>query len=122
MHSPITTPRHAPMNSRLRQERTHFLLFLGAAYTALMCALPIVTAGLSTQRQGVAPVAQQPTFEQLDRNRDGYVDRAEALALPALDIVFNEADHRSDGRLDKVEFARALGMITDRRLFAQGRP
>jgi Ca2+-binding EF-hand superfamily protein len=61
-----------------------------------------------------APLTLPPTFERLDRNHDGYVDRAEALALPELDVVFNEADRRSDGRLDKVEFARALGMITDR--------
>ena len=102
------------MNSRLRQERTHFLLFLGAAYMSLMCALPIVTTSLALQRPRSAPAAQAPTFEQFDRDRDGYVDRAEALALPGLDGVFNEADRRSDGRLDKVEFARALGMITDR--------
>src|SRR5947207_15856865 len=104
------------MNSRLRQERTHFLLFLGAAYLSLMCALPIVMASLAMHypRQASALAEQQPTFEQLDRNSDGYVDRGEALALPALDLVFNDADRRSDGRLDKVEFARALGMLTDR--------
>lgn len=104
------------MNSRLRHERTNFLLLLGAVYMALMCALPIATARLSMQRAHLAqaPLPQPPTFERLDRNRDGYVDRAEALALPELDAVFNEADRRSDGRLDKVEFARALGLITDR--------
>jgi hypothetical protein len=104
------------MNSRLRHERTNFLLFVGAAYMSLMCALPVVTAALSMQRTRMtpAPLAQPMTFERLDRNRDGYVDRGEALLLPELDAVFNEADRRSDGRLDKVEFARALGMITDR--------
>jgi hypothetical protein len=111
------------MNSRLRQERTHFVLFLGAAYLSLMCALPIITASLSTMQYARAqsPTAQ-PNFEQLDRNRDGYVDRAEALALAGLDNVFNEADRRPDGRLDKVEFARALAMITDQRITAQARP
>ena len=104
------------MNTRLRHERTNFLLYMGAVYMALMCALPIVTATLSAQRAllAQAPLPQAPTFERLDRNHDGYVDRAEALALPELDRVFNEADRRSDGRLDKVEFARALGLITDR--------
>lgn len=102
------------MNSRLRHERTNFLLFMGAAYMALICGLPIVTATLSLQRAHMAQVPQPPTFERLDRNHDGYVDRAEALALPELDRVFNEADRRSDGRLDKVEFARALALITDR--------
>jgi hypothetical protein len=104
------------MNSRLRHERTNFLLFMGAVYMALICGLPIVTATLSLQRAHLAqaPVPPAPTFERLDRNRDGYVDRAEALALPELDRVFNEADRRSDGRLDKVEFARALALISDR--------
>jgi hypothetical protein len=104
------------MNSRLRHERINFLLYLGVVYIALMCALPIVTATLSMQRASRAQVAlpQAPTFERLDRNHDGYVDRAEALALPELDRLFNEADRRSDGRLDKVEFARALALITDR--------
>ena len=102
------------MNARLRQERTNFLLFLGAAYMSLMCALPIVTTRLALQYPRAAPAMTQPTFEQYDRNRDGYVDRAEALAMPELDRVFNEADRRSDGRLDKVEFARALGLISER--------
>src|SRR5688572_22034622 len=76
------TPTHAPMNSRLRQERINFLLFLGAAYMSLMCALPIITASLSLHYPNAPVALQQPTtFEQLDRNRDGYVDRAEALEL-----------------------------------------
>jgi len=100
------------MNHRLRQERTVFLLFLGAVFISLMSALPIVTASLSTPRYvAVQQAPQQLTFEQLDRNRDGYVDRAEALALPGLDRVFNEADRRPDGRLDKVEYAKALALI-----------
>ena len=104
------------MTPRLRHERTNFLLLLSALYMALLCALPIVTATLSMQqaRMTQAPLPQPMTFERLDRNRDGFVDRAEALALPELDRIFNEADRRSDGRLDKVEFARALAMISDR--------
>jgi hypothetical protein len=104
------------MNARLRRQRNEFLVFLGGTYVSLMCALPIITASLAVQYPRSAPAlaAQQPGFEQFDRNRDGYVDRAEALALEDLDRVFNEADRRPDGRLDKVEFGRALGLITDR--------
>jgi hypothetical protein len=104
------------MNSRLRHERINFLLYLGVVYMALMCALPLVTASLAMKRAQMTQAAlpQPPTFERLDRNHDGYVDRAEALALPELDAVFNEADRRSDGRLDKVEFGKALALITDR--------
>ena len=104
------------MNQRLRQERNVFLLFLAAVFVSLMSALPIVTAMLPTVRY--AQAEQRPavrtsvvTFESLDRNRDGYVDRAEALALPGLDRVFNEADRRPDGRLDKVVYAKALALI-----------
>lgn len=104
------------MNHRLRQERTVFLLFLGAVYVCLMSALPVMTTALSSaypHARYARPANPQPSFEQLDRNRDGYVDRAEALALPGLDAVFNDADRRPDGRLDKVEFAKGLSLIDE---------
>jgi len=100
------------MNHHLRQERTVFLLYLGAVFVSLMSALPVVTASLGAPRHvALAQAPQQLTFEQLDRNRDGYVDRKEAAAQPGLDAVFDRADRHPDGRLDKVEYAKALSMI-----------
>ena len=94
-----------------------FLLYLGAVFISLMSALPIVTASLSAQRYMVVAQPQPPrelTFEQLDRNRDGYVDRTEAEAQPGLSAVFDRADRHPDGRLDKVEYGKALSMIGPR--------
>jgi hypothetical protein len=99
-----------------------FLLFLAAVFVSLMSALPIVTATLPKVRYAHAEQRSTlVTFEQLDRNHDGYVDRGEALALPGLDAVFNQADRRPDGRLDKVEYAKALALI-DGPNSAEGRP
>jgi EF hand len=104
------------MNLRLRQQRTTFLLFLGAVYLSLMAALPIVTAAMPQLRYRAQESAtSQPTFEQLDRNRDGYIDQKEAAVLPGLLVIFNEADRRADGRLDKVEYAKALAMLDERK-------
>jgi hypothetical protein len=103
------------MNARLRRQRNEFLVFLAGSYVTLMCALPIVAGNLALmQRVRVDASLESLTFEQLDRNGDGYVDRREAGEFAGLDAVFAQADRRSDGRLDKVEFARALGMMTDR--------
>jgi hypothetical protein len=97
------------MNHRLRQERNVFLLFLGAVFISLMSALPVVTASLGAPRYVAVP--QQLSFEQLDRNRDGYVDRKEAEAQPGLNSVFDNADRHPDGRLDKVEYAKARAAL-----------
>jgi hypothetical protein len=52
----------------------------------------------------VSQHASYPTFEQMDRNRDGFIDQAEANALPGLAATF-------EGRIDKVRFARALAFL-----------
>jgi hypothetical protein len=103
------------MNARLRQQRSSFLLFMGAVYVSLMAALPVLTTQLTARGYASVPNGGQPTFEQLDRNHDGYVDRREAAALPALGAVFAAADRHLRGRLDKVDYAKALAMIDERK-------
>ena len=117
------------MNPRLRQQRSVFLLFLGACFVALMAALPIVTAQTQQQMQkknelerqsaagGVTAPApgESPTFEQADRNKDGFVDKSEAGVVPGLSANFERADRSRDGKLDAGEFAKGLEILQVRR-------
>jgi len=101
------------MNQRLRHERSAYLLFLGAVFISLMSALPIVTSSLASARQWVPERPRDMTFEQVDLNRNGYIDRAEARVYPGLAAVLDRADRTRDGRLDKVEYAQALALLMD---------
>jgi Ca2+-binding EF-hand superfamily protein len=49
-----------------------------------------------------------PSFEQCDRNNDGWLDKSEVAAVPGLSANFERADTNKDGKLDKAEFAKAI--------------
>ena len=111
------------MRQNLRPQRNVFLLFLGATFVSLMMALPLVTAH-TQQRQEEKPApqaAQQPQqldhpgFEQADRNKDGYLDKSEAGAVPGLSANFERADRNRDGKLDRAEFDKGLQILQVRR-------
>ncbi len=70
-------------------------------------AIPIAASGRE------APLNSSSPFEKADRNKDGYVDRGEAAAVPGLSAVFGKSDRDADGRLDKVEYGKALGEIPE---------
>ena len=113
------------MNPKLRQQRSVFLLFLGACFVAIIAALPIVTAQTQiqaqkkqeTQKQSAAAgaSAEHPDFDQADRNKDGFVDKSEAGVIPGLSANFERADRSRDGRLDREEFAKGLQILQVRR-------
>jgi EF hand len=118
------------MNPKLRQQRSVFLLFLGACFVALMAALPIVTAqtGQAQKKEkeamqkpsaatgATAPSsADEPDFERTDRNKDGFVDKSEAGVIPGLSANFERADRSRDGKLDREEFAKGLQILQVRR-------
>jgi hypothetical protein len=52
-----------------------------------------------------------PTFQQADRNKDGYVSRFEARAVRGLSESFERSDSNGDGKIDQVEYARALALL-----------
>jgi hypothetical protein len=112
------------MKQTLRPQRNVFLLFLGAIFIALMTALPLVVAQneQATTEQKPAPQAAQqsyppehPSFEQADRNKDGYLDKSEAGVVPGLSANFERADRNRDGKLDKAEFDKGLQILQVRR-------
>ncbi|HEX7219267.1 MAG TPA: EF-hand domain-containing protein [Burkholderiales bacterium] len=114
------------MNPRLRQQRSVFLLFLGACFVALIAALPIVTAQVhkdDAQTQSAAGGASQPApapehandFDKADRNKDGFLDKSECGMVPGLSANFERADRNGDGKLDRDEFAQGLQILQVRR-------
>jgi Ca2+-binding EF-hand superfamily protein len=48
-----------------------------------------------------------PAFNDLDKDHDGMLTKAEASSVKGLD--FAKADTNKDGRLDRAEYAAAVG-------------
>lgn len=81
---------------------------IGGLLIALAAPLPLVAL---SQGGALSQQAPHPTFEQTDRNKDGFVDKSEAGVIPGLSANFEKADRNKDGKLDKEEFAKALAML-----------
>src|SRR5690625_7161879 len=56
---------------------------------------------------GVA-VAQNPSFEGLDADGDGYISQSEDRALPCLVDAWDDIDPASDKGLNRSEFSMAV--------------
>jgi hypothetical protein len=95
--------------SKHRRDRSAFAMLMAVAVILLLVGVPLAKQRAPDAAAGAsAPVR---TFEQLDRNRDGALERNEAVKLPGLAIVFERADANGDERLSKVEYAKALAML-----------
>ena len=73
---------------------------------AATLAAAIMTGSAAYPADSASPV-ENPTFKQLDANRDAYVDRDEGKKLKGFDKAFREADENRDGKLDADEFVKA---------------
>jgi hypothetical protein len=94
------------MTSLRREGRSLFLGFLLGAWVLTLVAVPLVFA----LEPATAGASAGPAFASADRDGDGFVSRREAAAIPGLGSVIPNADLNFDGRLDQVEYARALGL------------
>ena len=64
--------------------------------------------GLFATAIGISALAiaqEMPTFDDVDQNGDGQIDRTEASAVEGLD--FAEADTNQDGSIDRAEYEQA---------------
>jgi hypothetical protein len=95
------------MRSLRREGRSLFLGFLFSAWVLILLAGPLALA-LEPAAAGASVAG--PAFARVDRNGDGFISPREAAAVPGLDRVLRRADLNLDGRLDQVEYARALGL------------
>jgi hypothetical protein len=126
-----------------RQGRSLFLYYICAMYLAVFMAAPLVRAlepagadkqagarGSASAGASKAPVASSgahtasaggssairwPAFDDCDRNRDGFLDKSEASAVPGLSAYFERVDTNKDGKLDAGEFDKALAFLESQR-------
>ncbi len=67
----------------------------------------LLTAFLVAVGLSAAAIAQElPSFEEVDQNGDGMIDRAEAAMVEGLD--FATADTNQDGTIDREEYEQLL--------------
>jgi EF hand len=65
--------------------------------------------GADTKPETTRPASGDPSLSmtQLDKNKDGVVDKDEAKASPSLAAIFDKADTNKDGKLDAGELTAA---------------
>lgn len=69
-----------------------------AAQTTPYNNAPSTTAAKTTDDDGAE-------FGRLDKNKDGFIDKTEAIVEPRLLTNFDAADTNKDGKVDKAEWA-----------------
>lgn len=109
------------MTKERRVGRAFTEAVIGGVLIALAAPLPLMAlseTALSQQTQKPAspqaaqpsapPAAPQLTFDAVDRNKDGFVDKSESGVVPGLSANFEKMDRNRDGKLDRDEFMKAL--------------
>src|SRR3954467_4221178 len=77
------------------------LFFLVAAALAL-------AVGTAKAEDQIGKDKNDPGFNALDKDNDGYLSRAEAMGNPTLMKNFKQADKNNDGKLSRAEYLAAM--------------
>jgi Ca2+-binding EF-hand superfamily protein len=64
------------------------------------------SAGATSDKIGTDK--NDPGFNNLDKNHDGYLSRKEAAGNPALAAKFKDADRNGDGKLSRSEYLMTM--------------
>ncbi len=76
---------------------------------AITLAAALAPAAVVAQN-GAAMIHGAKARIQIDANRDGFIDRAEAATMPGLAELFDQMDKNKDGRLSADERPKPRGM------------
>ena len=66
------------------------------------------STGATANHVGTDAKANDPGFNKLDKNHDGYLSRSEAAANPTLAKRFKDADRDGDGKLSRTEYLTVM--------------
>ena len=86
-------------------------MLLAVCVVLLLAGVPLARQVAERHSAAAGRTAPAKTFEELDRDRDGWLVRSEAVKLAGLAMVFERADANGDARLSKVEYAQALALL-----------
>jgi hypothetical protein len=78
------------------------------ASTILIAASALALATGSAVAADKQAKSDDPGFNNLDRNHDGSLSRAEAARNPYLAKRFKESDRNGDGKLSRTEYLRVM--------------
>jgi Ca2+-binding EF-hand superfamily protein len=81
---------------------TQSLFFLVAA------ALSLAVGAAYAAEDKIGRDANDPGFNNLDKNHDGYLSRSEAAGNPELAKRFKQADRNGDGKLSRAEYLETM--------------
>ena len=92
-----------------------------ATPASLFCAVALALSASASAQEAVPPtdpvpdpalqaeLNADPGFEDLDKDKDGFVAKAEVPAEHSLSLEFATADSNRDSRLDRIEFDAYVG-------------
>jgi len=87
--------------------RTSRFAVLAMTLCAFASASALAQTGSGAPAMPPPATQLKPTFDQLDRNKDGAIDAQEAKADAIVSGQFAKLDANGDGKLDRSEFAKA---------------